>query len=230
MNSKLLSQLYKIRDSIKFDEYRNLRKEMFYIIKNDNSTLDYGSGYFYQNCPTINLSGLRNTKYRSETLRLKEIAKDKSILDIGCNIGSMIFYELKGHFVDGIEYNKYCVEAANCVKKYLELKKIKFFCHDFLKYKFEKKYDVILSLANHHTYDGGIDDTEAYFFKIKNLLSKRGEIYLESHHPQIESNDFFLKIINDYLMDEFQIIRQGQYKSRNFFDNGRVFLHLKKKL
>jgi len=97
-------------------------------------------------------------------------------------------------------------------------------------YNFKKKYDVILSLANHHIYDGGITDTKLYFNKIKSLLNPGGEIYLESHHPQIETEEVFYGLYKKYLSENFKILRNMKYENKNFLDNGRSFLLLKNQI
>ena len=44
-----------------------------------------------------------------------------------------------------------------------------------MKYNFEKKFEVILSLANHSTFDKGIDDTNYYFEKVQKNLGRKKE-------------------------------------------------------
>ena len=87
---------------------------------------------------------------------------------------------------------------------------------------------IILSLANHHTFDKGITSTENYFKKIIQILNSNGILIFESHHPQIESEKEFLKFI-DFLSSDFEILRKDKYQTKNFFDNGRSFAILKKK-
>ena len=105
---------------------------------------------------------------------------------------------------------------------------ISFISDDFIKYSFNKKYNVILSLANHTTFDGGISDSEVYFNKIESLLLIGGILILESHHPKYEDISKFKEIVNT-LKNKFIIINSGKYNFNNFYDDGRVFYILKKK-
>ena len=227
MKSETISRINKIKDYLTFDKFRKDRLEVYNLIKSDKTLLDYGAGYFYQSIPNIKISGLRDTAYRSNSMKLSQIVKSKSILDIGCNTGSIILFQLNEYDCDGIDYNNSCIKVANYIKDKFNFKKCNFIHGDFMDYNFRKKYDVILSLANHHTYDGGITDTKHYFNKIKSLLNPGGEIYLESHHPQIETEEVFYALYKKYLSENFKIIRNIKYENKNFLDNGRSFLLLK---
>ena len=46
-----------------------------------------------------------------------------------------------------------------------------------MKYNFEKKFEVILSLANHSTFDKWIDDTNYYFKKFKKSWKNKEFLY-----------------------------------------------------
>ena len=88
--SKLISSINKFFDYIKFDQYRNLRVQINKILKEDiKSNFDYGYNYFYQSLDKINLSGLRKTQKRINALGLQNLVKNKSVLDIGSNIGAI---------------------------------------------------------------------------------------------------------------------------------------------
>ncbi len=228
MKTSTLSKFNRLKDYLYFDNYRNDRIKIFQLIKTNKDMLDYGSGYFYQSIPNINITGLRDTIFRSKIMNLEKIDINKSILDIGCNTGSMIMYKLFNHNADGIDYNYSCIDVANYIKKKFNFQKCNFIIGDFNTYNFNKKYDVILSLANHHTYDGGITNTKIYFDKIKTILNSSGEIYLESHHPNIETKTKFYSIYEKYLKSDFEILNEAEYKCKNFLDNGRYFMHLKK--
>ena len=116
---------------------------------------------------------------------------------------------------------------ANTAKNYLNIKNINFKTENFASNKINEKFDIVLSLANHHTFDEGISLTENYFKKIINLLNINGMLVLESHHPQIESLEKFMQYINS-LKIYFDIERIIKYKTDNFFDNGRSLAILKK--
>ena len=89
-------------------------------------------------------------------------------------------------------------------------------------------FDVVLSLANHSTFDKGIDDTNLYFKKIDKLLKNNGILVLESHSPLYEPPKNFEEIVNKYCKN-YKILRNGIYKFGNFYDLNRKFYILKKK-
>ncbi len=228
--SKLNSKINKFFDSVKFDKYRTLRKEIFFILNtNKNNLYDYGEGYFYQSLEKISLSGLRLTQKRIETLDLNNYIKDKTILDIGSNIGA-ISLQLDQTFnsFDNIEHNNILNKIGQKISNVISNKQINFYSEDFMEKKFTKNYDIILSLANHHTFDGGIKNTDLYFEKILNILKKNGILIVESHHPKYENEEKFQNIINQILKKDLITIKKGSYKFYNNYDYRRSFYFLKK--
>ena len=228
--TRLTSAINKIFDQLKFDNFRCIRKNAFKILfKNKkNFFFDYGLGYFYQSIECIGLTGLRNTKKRIAELDLKKLTENQTVLDIGSNIGA-ISIELDSNFkhFDNIEYNNSLNLVGQYISKNLSKTNISFISDNFLKYDFQKKYNVILSLANHTTFDGGISDSKSYFDKIGDLLHSKGILVLESHHPKYENVSKFNKIVNS-LKDNFSIIKSGKYHFKNFYDDGRTYYVLKK--
>jgi SAM-dependent methyltransferase len=222
------SRLNSLLDKLKFDRNRDIRRKIIKIISQDQKTFDYGNGYFYQSSEKIGISGLRNTKMRVDALNLSALTKDKTILDIGTNTGFFIT-QIENNFAycDGIDWNPTLIKVANEIKDYLEIKNIFFFEGNFLNYNFDKNYDLILSLANHTTYDGGIKNYKEYFEKVINILKKNGLLILESHHPSLESEDKFNEISN-LLMTNFILLKKIKYKFFNYADDGRTVLFLKK--
>ena len=116
MNSKIQSKINLLKDFLLFDKNRKHRKKVYKLLTQDSGLLDYGSGYFYQSIPNIKISGLRDTVYRSNTMKLSEIERSKSILDIGCNTGSIVLFQLHDYDCDGIDYNNSCINVANYIK------------------------------------------------------------------------------------------------------------------
>lgn len=230
MKIETISKINRVKNYLTFDKYRKDRLIAYNLIKSDKTLLDYGAGYFYQSIPNIKISGLRDTEYRSNTMKLAEIEKSKNILDIGCHTGAIVLFKLNEHNCDGIDYNHSCIKVANYIKDKFSFKKCNFIHGNFMNYNLKKKYDVILSLANHHTYDGGITNTKHYFNKIKSIINPGGEIYLESHHPQIETKEIFYSLYKEYLSENFKILRDIKYENKNFLDNGRSFLLLKNQI
>jgi cyclopropane fatty-acyl-phospholipid synthase-like methyltransferase len=230
MYSRLLSLKNKFLDYFKFDEKRELRSQLLKINSKINTNFfDYGVGYFYQSSNVLNINGLRNSKFRKEKINIADLTYGKKLLDIGTNSGFLLL-ELKNNFsyALGIDYNPKLIEIANAAKNYLNISNIDFRSENFETQIINEKFDIILSLANHHTFDKGITSTENYFKKIIQILNSNGILIFESHHPQIESEKEFLKFI-DFLSSDFEILRKDKYQTKNFFDNGRSFAILKKK-
>lgn len=228
--SKFQSKINKFFDTIKFDDYRDLRKEIYHILKTyKNSLYDYGEGYFYQSLEKINLSGLRLTKKRLETMEIDKYIKDKTILDIGSNIGAIsLQVDQTFRSFDNVEHNISLCKIGEKISKFINKKEINFYSEDFMKKKFIKNYDIILSLANHHTYDKGIKNTDLYFEKIFKLLKNNGILIIESHHPKYENEEKFENIISQILRKNFLIIKKGKYAFLNNYDHGRSFYFLQK--
>jgi hypothetical protein len=227
--SKLISGINKLSDYLKFDQYRNLRIQITKILKENKTNFDYGYNYFYQSLEKINLSGLRNTQKRIDTLGLQNLVENKSVLDIGSNIGA-ISLQLNQKFIrfDNVEYNITLNKIGEIISKFLNFKNINFYSQNFLEIKLKKKYELILSLANHSTYDKGIVDTELYFKKIHNLLNYKGILVIESHHPKYEDLKNFKRTIIDNFNKNLKIIKKGKYQFNNFYDDGREFYILQK--
>ena len=213
---------------ILFDEHRKIRKQVIQIKKNKNSFYDYGDSFFYQSMPCINLRGLRDTSKRIKKLELEKYTENKTILDVGTNVGAIIL-NIKNNFkkATGIEHNPKLIEIANIIKEYLNYKNLDFLAENFNTYNFSEKFDVILSLANHFTYDKGITDTDNYFKKINEIISPEGLLFLESHPSLYEKKEDFEKILKN-LEKNYTIIKKDSYDFGNIFDNTRRYCLLKK--
>ena len=213
---------------LSFDKNRSLRKKIIEIKKKKNSFYDYGENFFYQDMPCIKLPGLRNTKKRIDTLNLNNYLKSKTFLDIGSNIGSIIL-NLKNDFMKavGIEYNPKLIEISKFIAKEKNLKNCEFIAADFLKFKFKIKFNAILSLANHSTFDKGINNTDLYFKKIDELLLNEGLLVLESHSPLYEPPESFKNIVKIYC-HKYRLINSGKYDFGNFYDRNREFFIFQK--
>lgn len=227
MTSK--SFINKLYDSCKFDIHRSFRREIINIKKNNlGKNYDYGNGYFYQSFEKINLSGLRQTKKRVEVLNLNKVLTDKTVLDIGTNTGFLLM-QTSVNFKKciAIDWELSNILVAKKTQQYLNIKNILFLCENYTKYNINEKFDIVLSLANHTTFDGGIQNYKDYFSRLINNLSQNGILIFESHHPEIESKNKLDQIIN-YLLNRFTIIEHGSYNFNNYADDGRFFFILKK--
>jgi len=100
---------------------------------------------------------------------------NKKLLDIGSGAGRhSILFAKKGYNVTGIESSIEGIKYAKrlCGKEGL---KIKFLCKDFLNYKVNKQFDIILDVGClHHN----VKDWKVYCSKISSLLRKDGILFL----------------------------------------------------
>ena len=229
--SKKISALNYIKDLFKYDDHRNFRKKLYKFTKKEKDlTYDYGCGYYYQSCESINLSGLRSSKKRVLNYSINEIIREKEVLDVGTNTGFLLF-EIEKNYksITGIDYNSKLINIANMVKDYLKLKNLSFVNGDFQTYKFDKKFDTILSLANHSTFDSGIKSSAKYLSKCNNLLKDGGYFLIEGHHPSYEKiSDFSSMIENFVKKNNYEIKKNSFLKTNFFYDDGRKFYLLKK--
>ena len=201
-------------------------------IKENYKSYDYGNGYYYQSMKSINISGYRDTEDRIKQLDLMDRLKGKSILDIGSNTGFLLL-SLGDSLKEGVgvELNQYLVETSDEVKKYTGLRNIDFISSSFEDYNpSNKKFDVILSLANHSTFDGNTKQSlEDYFKKISTLLANNGKLIFESHPPQIEPVEKLektLALISKY----FEIEDKPIIAMKGFLDKNRTYVVGRKKL
>ncbi len=230
--SKKLSILNYFKDLLKYDNHRRFRGKIYNFLKKEKDmSYDYGCGYFYQSCETINLSGLRSSKKRVLNYSINDLIKNKDILDVGTNTGFLLFeFEKNFKSILGIDYNPKLINMANMVKGYLNEKKLSFISADFQSYNFDKKFDVILSLANHSTFDKGIKSTEEYLSKCDSLLKNGGYFLIEGHHPDYEKvSDFIIMVESFILKYDYDIKKTSVLKTNSFYDDGRKFFLLKKK-
>lgn len=228
MYSNIISIKNKILDSLNFDKNRKIRKDLSLINNKNDNFFDYGVGYYYQSSDKLGLRGLRDSLFRKKQINIEELTIGKRILDIGTNTGFLLFeFENNFKYALGIDYNPKLIDIANRSKDYLKINNIEFKTQDFQSCEINEKYDIILSLANHHTYDKGITSTNDYFKKILKIISQDGYLIFEGHHPLIENDGDFYKIL-DQIKDQFIVVEKKKYKTNNFFDDGRNLVILKK--
>lgn len=192
---------------------------------------DYGSGYNYQSFEELNLSGYRSTEKRVSALNLNQRLQGKRVLDIGSNMGSILF-SVRDYIKSGlgVEINEFLVEQSDLISSYLNSnKKLKFICTPFENLsKNEYSFDVILSLANHSTYDGNTKQSlDSYFSKIHELLADDGQLIFESHPPEIESYDN-LKKTSDLIKKYFSTTKIEVNDLDGFLDKNRTYYVCKK--
>ena len=216
---------------VSFDKHKVIRSKIIDIINaKREKSYDYGEGFFYQSVPLIKLKGLRNTEKRIEKLKLKDYLNKKVVLDIGTNIGAIpIMQNDLYKKCIGIDHNSDVINVATEIKNYFNMSNLEFICDNFMTYNFDTKFDVVLSLANHSTYDKGIKETGEYFLKILEILNTGGVLILESHSPLYEDPLSYLKIVES-LKKNYSICDEGKYDFGNFYDKDRVYHILKKSI
>ena len=193
------------------------------------SHYDYGEGYFYQSFSNAYISGFRDTTERVKHLGLREITKNKSVLDIGCNTG-FILISLADTYKSGfgIDFNLYLIEIADATKSFSKINNTSFLASSFEDIDIEESYDVVLSLANHSTYDGNTkQDLDSYFKKISDVLNKGGIMVFESHPPAIENVEQLDKTLGA-IRKVFQIEKTFKLPLKGFLDKNRTYVIAKK--
>ena len=191
---------------------------------------DYGEGYFYQSCKLAGITGFRDTEGRIREMRLRSYVEQKRVLEIGCNSGflAVALCENAKEIV-GMDVNPYLIAIGNALVEHFDLKNLQFSTQGFEEYNADEPFDVVLSFANHSTYDGKTKHTlDEFFGKCHRLLCKGGRLMFESHPPELEPPDVLgktLEIIQKYFHFEKQAILQ--YGS--FLDRDRTFVIAKKR-
>lgn len=206
-------------------KYYDLQKSFYQIVEKSKSwdAYDYNQGYFYHSFPSGKIGGLRDTAIRIQEYKLCRELHDKRVLNIGCNLG-FLDCELNSfvNHIDAFDINPYLIEIAKLAKKFLCINNVEFYVCSFEEYNFGSSYDVVLSFANHSTYDGKTRHTiYEYFQKISKLLNNDGILLLESHAPLYEKNfDDILKIVETlFYVDSQFVLNKGTP-----FDVGRKFI------
>ena len=118
---------------------------------------------------------------------------------------------------------EHLVEIGQITSNYLNIKNINFHVCTFENFESTEKFDVILSFANHSTYDGNTEYTiKSYLEKIRNFLEPGGLLLFESHAPLYEGEGL-LKVCN-LISEKFVIKSNKIIKTGSFLDKDRTFL------
>lgn len=172
---------------------------------------DYGEGYFYQQCKLVGVTGFRDTESRIAEMNLNKYLADKTVLEIGCNTGFISITAMKTpgnypppKFITAFDVAPYLIDIARDTAEFLQIENLDFQCTSFEDFRSEKKFDVILSFANHPTFDGKTKHTiNEYFARCSEFCNDNGLMIFESHHPRYEKNlDEVLKVIENYFSEE----------------------------
>ncbi|WP_159299936.1 bifunctional 2-polyprenyl-6-hydroxyphenol methylase/3-demethylubiquinol 3-O-methyltransferase UbiG [Spiribacter sp. SSL99] len=144
----------------------------------------YVQGYFYQGLECLGISGAKPTGFRFAQYDVDEILKGSNVLDIGSNTGFVAIWCAKlAKSVTGIELNPYLNKIAREAADHLSILNVAFCEEGFEEFDSDRKFDVILSLSNHHTIDGNLNlGFEKHMQRISNLLEVDGYMLFESHN------------------------------------------------
>jgi SAM-dependent methyltransferase len=198
------------------------------VILSDNVksgvSYDYGEGYFYQGSSELGITGLRDTDARVHIMNLMGIVSGRDVLDIGCNVG-FLANRLAGEAasVTGVEFNPYLVACANEAARYLKRRNLDALATSFEDFVTKRQFDVVLSLANHSTYDGNTQfSLHEYFLKCRDLLRPGGVFVFESHAPEHEGNQ--METIHPMIEGLFSVREVRTLVYGTFLDRGRTMI------
>lgn len=148
----------------------------------------YTKGYFYQGLEELAITGAKPTGFRFRQYQVDDLLAGADVLDIGSNCGFVAAYcARRASSVTAVELNPYLNRIARDTASYLRLRNIDVVDADFTTYDTDRRFDVVLSLSNHHTIDGNLHmGFDAYMRKVAGLLKPGGILLFESHNVYAE--------------------------------------------
>ncbi len=188
-------------------------------------TYDYGEAYWYQSSDELGITGLRDTTARVEAFGLRDLVRDRTVLEIGSNSGflSLAIADAARRVV-AFEINPFLVQAGQLGAEFLGTTSVEFLVSSFETFDDRgERFDDVLSFANHHTYDGNTHQgLEEYFERCYTLLRPGGRLIFESHPPALEGRDFgrTVEIIERW----FTVTRSEIHQYGTFLDRDRRFI------
>lgn len=194
----------------------------------DASHYDYGEGYFYQSLAAIGVSGLRDTDKRVDAMDLETWVAGKSVLEVGCNTG-FLSARIAGAAKNVVAFDitPHLIEIARVVAQHLDIGNVDYSVSSFEDFQTDERFDVVLSFANHSTFDGQTKNTlEEYFDKCRMLCADGGLLLFESHVPAYEGDG--LDQVVDLIGERFEIVDRKVLEYGDFLDRGRTFVVAKK--
>lgn len=220
--------LNRLKDYLKIRKQLDLHYEIAKILEDqvcNYDSYDYGEGYFYQSCKPLNITGFRNTEARIAGMELRKYLKDKTVLDIGTNAGFLAL-EVADicKSIAGFDINPYLIRIAELGSKFLKLTNTKFWAGIFEDYNEVITYDVVLSFANHSTYDHNTKQSiDEYFQKCHKYVADNGLLLFESHLPSYETEEQLMKVL-EVLQKYFKIVKSYKLVKGTSGDKGRTFV------
>ena len=123
----------------------------------------------------------------------------------------------------GFEVNPLLIGVALAGARYLRSTTTEFLVSSFEAFESDERFDVVLSFANHHTYDGNTHQSlDEYFARCHRYLVEGGTMLFESHPPALEGVEFAqtIAIIERY----FEITVSEIHDYGTFLDRDRRFI------
>ncbi len=185
---------------------------------------DYGEGYFYQGLSTIGVTGLRDTQARVAAMGLDELLRARRVLEIGCNTGFLTLAVAGAvRSLVGLDLNPYLVAVGTAAARYLEAENVRLVASSWEAFEVPERVDVVLSFANHATYDGNTRHAlEGYFDKCHAAVRPGGLLLFESHTPTHERDG--LDRVCAVLAERFETRARRVLEYGTFLDRARTFV------
>jgi SAM-dependent methyltransferase len=185
---------------------------------------DYGEGYFYQSFPPASISGLRDTAARVAAMELLERVRGRSVLEIGCNTGCIaLSIASAASRVDAFDVNPHLVGIAELLACHVGTGSVRFAAGRFEDRSRTDRYDVVLSFANHSTYDRKTaQSVEEYFARCAAVTEPGGTLLFESHPPEHEGGR--LPEVLRAVERHFEVLDKRVLEYGTFLDRHRTFV------
>jgi len=189
------------------------------------ASADYGVGYLYQSSPLLGLRGFRDTGARVGQMSLSQALQGRAVLEIGCNSGFLALALATGtrRYV-AFDNNPYLIELAQLAQREAGIGAVEFRVSTIEALGTDEQFEVVLSFANHSTWDGNMTlALEDYFSKVHRLLVPGGRLYFESHHPVLENRQQVqatLAVMRRF----FEVEEERELVEGSAWDRGRTFV------
>ncbi|MBN1671910.1 MAG: class I SAM-dependent methyltransferase [Kiritimatiellae bacterium] len=155
------------------------------------------------------------------------LRRDDEVLDIGSNAGFLsLMIAKRCARVDAVELNPYLVRIAQRCREFDGADNVSFLCSSFEDADLSGPYSLVLSLANHHTFDGNMrPDFRRYIERIRSLTASGGRLLFESHPGEYRRPE--LRQHLDEVRDLFQVNGERVTSSyRSVYDTNRLVVWL----
>ncbi len=185
---------------------------------------DYGEGYFYQGLDLVGITGLRNTRSRVDAMQLEQLVAGKTVLEIGCNSGFLsVMIAHAAQRVVGFDINPHLIKIGQLAAEHIGADNVELLVTSFEDYKEPEPFDVVLSFANHHTFDENtkqsIDD---YIDRCHQATKPGGLLVFESHPPEHEGDG--LPGVRACIERHYDITEERVLDHGTYLDRGRTFM------